>query len=126
MLTLIYGLKLPETADKGSTFFPALEDNINQLDAHDHDGIDSALIPSSSLTLTTQSILAANWVSLGEPGNYRQVVTMPAPLAYDGKGIFFKNSSNGDLLYLTVEKVSANSYYVYINDNTISLTAIYV
>lgn len=126
MLTLTYGLQLPETGDKGSVFFPALKDNITQLDAHDHDGTDSPLLPSSSLALTTQSILAVDWVALGEPGNYRQVITMSAPLTYDNKGIFFKNSSNGDLLYLSVEKVSANSYYVYINDNTISLTAIYI
>lgn len=128
MQTLTYGLQLPETGDKGSIFFPALEDNITQLDGHSHNGTDSAFIPSSSLLLTTQSILAANWVAYGSGiGTYRQLVTMPGTLTFDLQVIHFRDASTGNYYQgLTLEKASANTYYVYINDSTVSLTAYYV
>jgi len=127
MQTLTYGLKQPEDGDKGSIFFPALEDNIIQLDAHYHDGIDSSLIPTASLVYSTSSILSAAWVAVaGHTGLYSQTVTMPTGLTYDNRVITFKDASTGHVYLLTIEKVSANSYEVYINDNSIDLTAIYV
>ena len=45
--TLSYGFVRPATGDKGSVFFPALEDNITQLNSHDHDGTDSALMTAA-------------------------------------------------------------------------------
>ena len=125
MQTLTYGLQRPETGDKGSVFFTALEDNITQLDGHKHDGNDSCLIPSNSLNLTYQILSAASWVSLGS-GNYRQLVTMPSGFLFDSRVAFFRNNSDSTPLSLSVEKVSSNTFYVYINDNSFDVRVIYI
>jgi len=126
MQTLTYGLKLPETGDKGSVFFPALEENIIQLDSHIHNGTDSPFLPPSSMNWTQQTLLAANWEDLTN-GNYRQLASIPGSINYDTRQIFFRNQATG-LYYpgLTVERASDSSFYVYINDNTVTLTVIYV
>lgn len=126
MITLFYGLKKPQPGDFGSTFFPALEANITQLDSHNHDGVNSPHITAGSLSWQQQSILAASWVAVGAPGNYRQLVTMPGTLVFNTRIIFIRDAASGDYYDLTIEKNSANTYYVYINDNTINLTAYYV
>lgn len=76
METLTYGLKKPETGDKGSTFFPALEDNFTQLDGHSHDGVDSSLIPSSSIAASELSVTGTGWVDEGD-GFYSKAVSFP-------------------------------------------------
>lgn len=123
MQTLTYGLKRPQTGDQGSTLFQALEDNITRLDAHDHDGTDSSLLTTASITAITQAISSGSWIATSD-GNYRQLVTLPGTLSYDSISITIKNSS-GHIVATIIEKVSANSYYVYTNDNTTSFTAVY-
>jgi hypothetical protein len=125
MITLTYGLKKPVSGDKGSIFFPALEDNFTQLDGHTHNGVNSAKIPSSSMSLITQSILAASWVSMGG-GTFRQAVTLPNSMLYDQHIIKFRVTSSGHEIFPTIEKLAANQYYIYVNDNTLGVTAIYV
>lgn len=127
MQTLTYGLKLPENGDKGSIWFPALEDDITQLDGHSHNGTDSAKLTTASINNTTQSILAVNWVAVGDgTGRYYQNITLPAALSYDTINISFKTTAaTVDPLLLDVEKITASSYKVFINDNSLSLTAIY-
>lgn len=125
MLTLTYGYKKPETGDRGSVFFPALEDDIQQLNDHNHDGSNSSKLTSSAVTATTQAILAAAWVAQGG-GTYKQTVTMPGALQYNDYYPLFKNTATKHELLLTVERVSNTSYDVYINDNTINLTAFYL
>ena len=125
--TLTYGRKKPQDGDKGSTFFDDLEQNVDLDDAHTHNGTDSSLLPTSSFNNTTQAIASGSWAAVsGKPGLYKQTVTLPGTLTYDGRGIFFKDSTTGHMLNLKVEKVSSTTYDVYINDNTVSLTAIYV
>ena len=127
MITLTNGLKKPEDGDKGSSFFDALEDNITQLDAHTHDGTTSSLLPTSSFNNTTQSIASGSWAAVpGKTGLYSQVVTMPTGLTLGNRGILFIDASNGDFYTLTAEQESSTTYTVYINDNTINLTAIYI
>ena len=41
MIVLSNGYKLPETGDFGDVWFPALEDNIQRINTHNHDGTDS-------------------------------------------------------------------------------------
>lgn len=124
MQTLTYGLKLPETGDQGTTLFTALEDNISQLDAHDHDGVNSPLLTPQSMPGIEQEILAASWVAHGPTGHYRQQVTVPAGFDFDTVSISFRTDA-GAIIYPTVEKVSATQYYVYTIDNTIDFNAVY-
>ena len=124
MQTLSFGFKKPQTPDKGSVFFPALEADIQQVNDHNHNGTNSAKLPASSLTPTQGSINSAGWVSLGG-GNYRQLVTMPATLTIDDYLPHFRLSATGHPVLLSVEKVTATTYWVYINDNTQSLIVSY-
>lgn len=117
---LSYGYKLPADPDTGDVWFPALAFDITRLNSHSHNGTDSA--PLSS---TTQSILAAAWVAAPIGGGlYRQLVTLPGTLQYDTIEMWFKLSS-GEYVYPSVERASANTYYIYTNNNTLQYTASY-
>ena len=123
MVVLTYGYKKPQTGDQGASLFTALEDNITRLDGHDHDGVDSAKLTSSSITTITQTIASGSWVSTSQ-GNYRQLVTLPGTLVYSEINIAMKNSS-GHIVFQTIEAVSSTTYYVFTNDNATSFTAVY-
>ena len=126
--TTTYGYKLPSTGERG-TWWTNLTDNFSRLDSHSHNGIDSPLLPTTSLAKTTQTILSANWSAVsGQPGTYSQTVTVPA--GYDMASIAIKfyfsgGSQDGAEVIPSIEKVSATSFKIYINDNTQTLKAIY-
>ena len=123
--TLSYGYVQPASGDKGSVFWQALEDDIQQLNDHSHDGIDSAKLTALASDAVSQNILAAAWVDLGE-GSYRQLVTVPTGFTVDLCTVSFRESVTGDYIHgLRVTKASATTYYVYINDNSLSLKAVY-
>lgn len=126
MQILSYFFKKPETGDKGSVFWPALEEDIQQLNDHTHDGVNSALLSPFAITAITQSLLAANWVATSG-GTYRQLVVMPGVATLDSHYVVFKDQTAATKqLFLETEKVGANTYYVYINDNSVDITAYYL
>jgi hypothetical protein len=125
MLTLSHGVKKPEAGDKGSQFFPALEANMQLLNDHNHDGNNSSTIVSTSVTLISQNILAANWV-LVQQGLYRQAINIPAGMNYAIKKLIFKEAVTGDEYMLSTDRIDSFNYWVYIADNTISLTVFYL
>lgn len=122
MITLSYGYKLPQTNDKGPQVFPALEGNIQQLNDHDHDGTNSSKLPGSSVASATVSIPSGSWVALGG-GNYRQQVTMPASYLFDEVQISIR-LNDSSIVYATVEKISNTQFWVYSNDNTVTMKAV--
>jgi hypothetical protein len=127
MLTLSYGYKKPQTGDKGSVFFPALEDNFQRLNDHDHDGLNSKKLSATSVQSVAQTLLAAGWVGVGD-GLFRQLVTCPSTILVDEQGMRFQISSGpkaGHFFYPSVEKVSANTFYVYINDPSVDVKVLY-
>lgn len=127
MLTLSYGIKKPQTGDYGTTFWPAMEANFQQQNDHTHNGVDSAILSSTSINPTSASILAASWV-LVSAGTYRQLVTTPPSITFDSYGMAFRITNGSDIgyeIHPTILKVSATTYYVYVNDNTINLTVLY-
>jgi hypothetical protein len=126
--TLSYGFVKPVTGDKGSVFFPALEDNVQALNDHTHNGTNSAKITSASITAVTQAVASGSWSANGT--GFRQTITIPTGLTsnggtYDSFNILFRNAANGRQLFLQTEKVTATTYYLYINDNSIDVTAVY-
>lgn len=125
MIVLSYGYKQPETGDKGSVWFPALEFDINRLNLHSHNGLDSAKLSSTSVVATVQVVTSAGWVAQGG-GTYKQTVTCPAGITVDDYEIAVWDNVAGNKLYLTTVKVSANTFDVYINDNTINMRVKYV
>lgn len=127
MLTLSYGYYKPQTGDKGSTWFPRIEDNFQRLNDHTHDGLNSALIPSSSITKTAfkSTILSTGWTTLGG-GNVKKTITVPAGvLEVNDYSIYFYITATGFRLLPTVERVSATTYDIYTN-SALALTAVYV
>lgn len=135
MQTLSYTYQKPETGDKGSVWFPAMENNIQKLNDHNHDGSNSALLPAANITRPTSSIVAANWVSDGG-GNYHYQVTVPVAIsgAATYNDVFYYNlqcristvgSTYGDIVYPSIERDSATTFTVYVNDNTLDLNISY-
>ena len=124
MLTLSYGYKLPETGDKGTPLFDALEENIERINDHSHDGINSPALTAQSLQGVPDTILAANWSAFGPTGHYRQLVTLIAGFDYDKVYMSFRKTT-GEMIYPTVEKFSNTQYYVYTTDNTMNMVVVY-
>lgn len=125
MITLTYGLKKPESGDKGATLWTALQDDIAHIDAHTHNGTDSPKLSVQNLNVTTQAISHLNWAANGPAGHYRQTVTMPAGFTYDNFIIDFRKTTTGEKIYPTVEKVTSTTYFIYTIDNTLDVTAVY-
>lgn len=125
MLTLTYGYKKPQTNDKGNVFFAPLEVDIQQLNDHAHNGVDSAPISVANLVKSSQSILAAAWGATSG-GRFRQEITLPAGFTFANTEFKFTTAA-GNVFYPTLELGSAaNKYYIYVNDNTLAVTALYV
>lgn len=125
MITLSYGFKQPETGDRGTVFWPALEDVIEQTNNHNHDGSNSAKLTSSSVTTVSQSISSASWAAQGG-GTFKQTVTMPGTMLYNDYAIVMKLTSDLSHVYPTIIRTGANTYDVYVNDSSIDLKAFYV
>lgn len=123
MLTLSYGYKLPQAGDRGATLFQALEDNITRLNGHTHNGTDSAPLTAQAVVAITANILLGAWIAYAD-GLYRQLVTIAPGFDYDKVQIGFRLTT-GEFVYPAVERVSATQYYVYTNDNSKSLVALY-
>jgi len=123
MITLSFGFKKPQAPDKGPVVFPAMEDNIQKLNDHTHDGSNSSKITTASIESTKQTILAAAWVSLGG-GNYRQLINLAPGFDFDTCVMSFRDPS-GSYIHPSVERVSDTTAYIYTNDNTINMDIYY-
>jgi len=132
MTTLSYGYKRPATGDKGSVWFPALEDNITRLNGHNHDGSNSVALTPVAVTKFTSTISAASWVDDGG-GNYSYVVTVPAGISgasspfNDNKyyNMIILDSATKDRLHLGIEWETATTFTVRCNDNTLDVIIYY-
>lgn len=126
--TLSYGIVVPQTGDRGSVWFPAIEDNLEQLNDHNHNGTNSALLSPSAFSITgfTSTIASGSWGAVsGKSGLYEQTVTVPAAVTEVNNYDIHVYNSSGHRLDLTIERQSATTYKIYINDNTLTLTAVY-
>ena len=124
MQILTNGFKLPEENDKGSVFFPALEDNIQQLNDHTHNGSNSNKLALTAVVTQSQTITAAGWASVATD-KYRQQVSMPLNLSYDEVTVSFRHSVTGELLHLSHSKVSTTSFEVFTYDPTLEIKVVY-
>lgn len=116
MQTLSYGYKKPTNPDTGDVIFPALEGDIQQLNDHNHDGVNSA-----PLATQQQSVLAANWAPSGTTPAYRQLLTVPVGLQYDTCQIWVRRST-GEQVYPDIRRFSATQFYFYNANNTDAYT----
>lgn len=125
MITLSNGYFLPETNDKGTIVFPALEANITRLNNHVHDGVDSEKLNTASIEPLSISLAAGSWVSVGD-GLYKQTVTLPGALSFDTAAFTVKLGTSGHNVYPSIEKISASQYDIFTNDNTEGFEVIYL
>lgn len=124
MQTLSYGYKKPQTGDKGTPLFQALEQNIQRVNDHNHDGQNSPPLTAQSIQGIQDTISAANWAAYGPTGHYRQLVTMIAGFDYDKCFMSFRTIL-GEYVTPTVEKFSNTQYYIYTTDNTLDFLVTY-
>ena len=116
MVLLSKGFKLPETGDLGSVWFPAMEDNINQMNTHDHDGSDSEKIKAINLinTGSTLTVAGGSFVDQGD-GYWRATVTVPSLGTVDNFVVTAKDPTTKDPIFLKMEKLSSTQFYIYTN-----------
>ncbi len=124
MITLSYGYKKPQTGDKGTPLFTALEDNIQRVNDHNHDGVNSPPLTAQSIQGIQATVLAANWVAFGPTGHYRQLVTVIAGFNFDTMFISTRTSA-GAYVFPTIERFSATQFYIYTTDPTADFVVTY-
>ena len=114
MIVLSNGYKLPETGDFGDVWFPALEDNIQRVNDHTHDGVDSEKLNSGNITALNQTELSASFIDQGG-GLYRAQVNMPAGVLFDDTVVVVKDPTTKDTVYLRIEKINDSQFYLFTN-----------
>lgn len=114
MIVLSKGYKLPETGDFGDIWFPALEDNINLSNSHNHDGTDGEKIDAISLNVTTLSVLSGAFADQGN-GYWRATATVPSGGLVDNTVITVKDPTTKEPIGLKIEKLNSTQFYLYTN-----------
>lgn len=114
MIVLSNGYKKPETGDFGDVWFPALEDNIDLMNDHTHDGTDGERIPGINLVASTLTVASGSFVDQGN-GYHRATVTVPSARQVDETVITVKDPTTKDPIFAKLEKLSATQFYIYIN-----------
>lgn len=128
-----YGYRLPETGDKAkgtSGWFASLAYNISRLDAHNHDGNNSALLTLASFAPFTSTAAAASWVADGSGGGYKQTITVPGGISevndYHIEFIFTAPAGVvGQRAALGLKRLTATTFEIYCNDITAAFTIVY-
>jgi hypothetical protein len=127
MQTLSNGVKQPETGDRG--FWSDLEDDLEILNNHTHNGTDSEGISTKHIIKTTSLILSASWVAVsGQAGTFRQTMTVPSGYEVDSmlpKFYINTGGQSGYQVHPTIRKVSNTTYDLFTNDNTVGYVAVY-
>lgn len=116
MQILSNGFKLPQTGDYGDVWFPALEDDIQQMNDHTHNGTNSEKISlidiDSSASVST--VLVGSFIDQGN-GYWRALVNVLGGGNYDNYVVTIKDPTTKEVLYVKQEKFSTTSFYVYMN-----------
>ena len=121
-------LKIPETGDRGSVFCPAISENFETLDEHNHDGVNSPLISSKTIEKSTTNLLIAGW-TLNAQGEYEQEITLATGYAFDTvliKCIIASGPYLGYEINPTIIKTGTNKFKVGVLDNTFDLKVVVV
>jgi hypothetical protein len=131
MVTTSYGYRIPEAGDraKGALgWYESIEFDVQRLNDHTHNGIDSASLNVNAFSPYSGTILAAGWTTSGT--TYAQDITTPVGIDdinnFNVKFIFTAPvGSVGEVAYLNYDRLTATTYRVYCNDNTAAFTVLY-
>lgn len=114
MIILSKGYKKPETGDFGDVWFPALEDNIDLMNSHTHNGVDGEKISVINLLASTLTVTAASFADQGD-GYWRATVTVPSGGLVDNYVVAVKDPTTKEPVQLRMEKLSSTQFYLYTN-----------
>jgi hypothetical protein len=138
MQTTVYGYLNPSNGDlsKGANGWMAqINFDILRIDQHSHNGIDSALLSSSSFVSTSVTAPASSWITSTGGTNlpasgYQQDVTVPAGVSeINNFMIKFLVSTAGTRvnqpLQLFYSRLTATTFRLYCNDNTLDVLCVF-
>jgi hypothetical protein len=138
MLLLSKGYYKPQANDPsegaaGVGWFSSMEANMQRLNDHNHDGVNSQSLSTAAITRYTSTINPADWVSDGG-GNYHFDVTVPAGISgavaplndINSYSLSFINATTGERLLPTITRLTSTTFRVEQNDNTMTMTILYV
>lgn len=114
MIVLSKGYKKPETGDFGDEWFPALEDNIDLMNSHSHNGVNGEKISGIDLSASTLTVTSGSFADQGN-GYWRATATVPGGGLVDNFVICVKDPTTKDPVMLKVEKLNSTQFYLYTN-----------
>ena len=114
MITLSNGYVVPEDGDFGDIWFDILENNIQRINDHTHNGVDSSPISSVSVQAFSGSIAEADFAVQAD-GRFRATTTVPAGGAFDTLQVIYRDPTTKEQMYLSYERASVTQFYTYIN-----------
>ena len=116
------------TTEVGSDVFDILEEFMERLGAHSHNGDDSVSI---SLNIQKDSQIFVTGVgliwNLVSEGLYSASLPVPVATTYDSsirKFFYEKSAGVFEEFYPTIERIDNNSYTIYSNDNVSSVKVV--
>ena len=107
------GYILPEDGDFGDTWFDDLEANIQRVNDHNHDGINSSNIPSTAITAVVVSVPAASFT--GSNGDFTANFTVNTTINLDQRTIYVRDAVTKQQAFLDVTRVSTSEYSIKTN-----------
>lgn len=111
--TLSNGYKLPQDGDLGDTWFDDLEDNIQRVNDHSHNGIDSEKLDSSALEALSATIGSGDFTLVS--GEYTYQLTLPSAMQVDTTNITFRDATTREPVYIRFERFSITQINVFAN-----------
>jgi hypothetical protein len=127
MITSTYGIKLPETGDKGAVVFDALNGNSVILRDHTHDGTDSNAIASTDIVKPFVNLSSASWSAVAS--GFTQSVTCPGAVTLDKVTLRFRVRTGADIhkfINPTIVPVSLTQFNVIVNDSSLDLEILFI
>lgn len=113
MITLSNGYQLPEDGDLGDIWFDALEANIQRLNEHTHNGVNSEKLDSSSIESLFSTINSGDFTLVGT--EYTHQLTLPALMQVDTTSIEFRDATTSEPIYMRWEKFSVTQINIFSN-----------
>lgn len=122
------GIEKPLNKDQGNDVFSTIEDFMERIATHDHTGQDSKQISlniSKDIELFQVGV-NLTWTAQGND-TFQGAIAVPVATTYDAsirKFYFDDGAGNFAEFYPRIEKVDANNYFIYVNDNTLDVRVV--
>lgn len=113
MIVLSNGYQLPEDGDLGDVWFPALEANIQRLNDHSHNGVDSEKLSATSIEAESINIASGAFSLVGS--EYTTQITLPALMTVDTASIEFRDATTREQVYVRFERFSVTQINIFAN-----------